>query len=850
MGASKDETQRKGSTMLAKLRNASSAPAQELEQAVLRVLIVAAASAYLLLAVGRDPGLAASLPLTVGMIWLGALALLLATTLSPQTSPPRHLFSILYDIAAISVGMQIAGPYGAPLYPLLLWVALGNGLRFGTIYLYVATSLGLVGFSLVVLSSPFWRNQVPLSIGLMLGLVFVPLYVALLLRRRDGDDALGGRSASNRLLAHVTGELRSPLQGITGTSDLLRETSLNRLQRDYADTIGRCASSLVTLVDNVEDYLRIQRGQLQIHSAEFDLHHVLNGTLRTLRPQFEDFSVQLDLHVDPQTPFQLQGDAHRLRQILTNLITDTARKLGTGRIDLRVHPESLSDTRAELRFELAPHASGAGIAIWEPHAAAAEEGSAPAGGSQSMGLSDIVARQLIVEMGGDFEPDSDSESTATLRFRLPFDLLGAASAAPTLDQARVLVIADERSPNMRQLKEWMRGWHVRFDLVETASAAFVRAEGEARRGDPYHAILVDKPLIDIDAHQFALAMRKAALAANTALMLIAPPETANRQQELYKAGYSALLPSPLDKRLLFNALHAAPELDATSSRHVIRLQSRMDRIRPSGRSRILVAEDNPTSQKFIARVLERAGHEVEVVHNGEEALDALEVGDYDLVVLDMHMPVMDGVQTVKLFRFIHPDRVRLPFVMLTANATPEARFECEAAGIETFLTKPIEATRLAETVNALLASRSHETLERDARRHRDRAPAVEGLEGPPVLNLATLQEVQNLGYGSDFFHELVQGFIRDGNGVLDKMEDALARHDYDDFRDAGHGLKGNAGSIGAVKLYKSCQQAERMSRDDYELMGAQLTNDIRTEFRRACSALIEYSKQLGNNARN
>lgn len=850
MGAGKDETQRKEPTMLATLRNASPAPAQELEQAVLRVLMVAAASAYLLFAVGRDPGLGAFLSLTAGMIWLGALVLLLVTTLSPRTSPPRHLFSILYDVTAICVGMNIAGPYGAPLYPLLLGVALGNGLRFGSIYLYVATSLGAIGFSLVVLSSPFWRNQVPLSIGLMMGLVFVPLYVALRMQRRDADDTLGVRSESDRLLAHVTGQLRAPLQGITGASDLLRETSLNRMQRDYADTIGRCAGSLVMLVDNVHDYVRMQRGQLQIHGAGFDLHNVLNGTLRTLRPQFEDLRVQLDLLVDPNTPFQLRGDARRLRQVLTNLITDTARKLGPGSIALQVCPVSLSDTRAEVRFELTPHPGGAGIAIWDPTVAAAEEASAPVAGYLSMGLSDIVARQLIAEMGGDFESDADAEPTAPLRFRLPFDLLEVTHAAPNLDQARVLLIADERSPNVRQLKEWMRGWHVRFDLVETASAAFVRAEGEVRRGDPYHAILVDKPLIDIDAHQFAVAMRKTALAANTALLLIAPPEAANRRMELREAGYSALLPTPLDKRLLFNALHAAPELDGTASRHVVRLRSRMDRIRPSGRSRILVAEDNPTSQKFIARVLERAGHEVEVVHNGEEALDALEVGSYDLVVLDMHMPVMDGVQTVKLFRFIHPDRVRLPFVMLTANATPEARIECEAAGIETFLTKPIEAARLAETVNALLASRSRETPERDSHRHRDRAPAVEGLEGPPVLNLATLQEVQNLGYGSDFFYELVQGFIRDGNGVLDKMEDALARHDFDDFRDAGHGLKGNAGSIGAVKLYKSCQQAERMSRDDYELMGTQLTNDIRTEFRRACSALIEYSKQLGNNVRN
>lgn len=850
------EMQRAAGGTLGRLRDRRSALGTELEQALLRLLIVVAASVYLGWIVPRAPDTAPMLLAAAGLVWLAALGLLAMALLRPRPSAARRTFAIGCDTAAITVGLLIAGPLGPPLYPLYLLVALGNGLRFGPGPLYLATALSLLGFSVTASHSPYWSSQLPLSVGLLLGLALVPLYAATLLRyqRLRTERAEAAQQSHQLLLSDLTEELREPLHGITGMSDLLRETPLDQEQREYADAISRAAGTLMAMAGNLDDYARIERNQFDSSPIDFDLHTLLNGLLRTLRPRAQDKNLQMDLHVDPEMPYRLHGDAAHLRQILTNLVLDAVRLTRLGGVSVSASLHRDTDRQVQLRFEI--EASCSTLAASNPTSLdpSPDAADAPLAPSSANGfrprLAVAIARRLIVAMGGTVEPVTATARGSLIAFQLPFERQQGDPERDTgLERTRVLVISDEGSENLSRLQEWLRLWHAQTDIVETASAAFMRAEIEARRGDAYHAVVIDKPLIDLDTRQFARALRRVSLSSQTALVLITPPEQVAHRDSLLEAGYTCVLSSPVDKRLLFNALHSAPVAEpGRGASRVVELRSRMSPQHNAARARILIAEDNPTQQKFITRALNSAGHEVELVSNGEEALDALEVSDYDLVVIDMHLPVMDGVQAVKLFRFIHPDRTHMPFVMLTANTTADARMECEAAGIEHFVAKPVDAERLLGVVHELLqrAKGAGPNTDRDVPRVR----ALTTGGDSPVLNLASLQEVQDLGYGSEFFHELVQGFIRDGNAALEKIEDAVSREDYADFRDASQALKGNAGTIGAVKLYKCCQQPERMSRPDFELMASQLASDIGTEFRRACSALIEYSKLLGNNARN
>ncbi len=855
MRGTTDENQRDGASIPAGDEEAGPTLGGAREQDILRVLLVSAASAYLLFSV-PDHARSVALTLTAAAAILGALVLLAFGMFLPQQSIHRRMFTILFDTVAITGGMQLGGEAGAPLYLLYFVSAFGNGFRFGLPFLYVSTSLSLIGYPLVVMNSPFWLGHMALAVGFWVGLAALPVYVAIMLKRLHGVIRRSGRATREqaRFLLEAGLELRPPLNQLLGASDLLRESSLSRGQREFADTICESANSAIAVLHNIVDYAAIAGGKFGLRTTEFDLHNVLNGAVRLLRDQADKRSVRLGLQIDPQTPYQLTGAPAQLRQVLSNLITNALAFARYGQLNVRVRPLYANDSGTMLRFEVEQHGNGEAARLLARLTDRTKR-EATTISYDGTALRAVVAVELVKLMGGTIGVENQEADRSTVWFELPFGPSPAEGlSATSLQHTRVLLISDARSPNIGVVTGRLREWGVQFETNDSASGAFVRAESELRRGHAYHVIIVDKLLIDIDARQFARALRKVTSSTDTALVLITREDNDLEHGSLLEAGYSCLLSSPVDQKLLFNALHSAPVVERHGGERIVPLRPRIDRARTAARSRILVAEDNPTSQKFIARVLERAGHEVDLVHNGEEALDALECGDYNLVMLDMHMPVMDGVQTAKLYRFIYPNN-SLPFVMLTANATTEAKLECESAGIETFLTKPIEASRLLEIIERILERHSggdpsELRTDRDPVRQRERPATNEVFDGAPVLNLASLQEVESLGRGSDFFHELIQGFIRDGNGLLEKMQESLSREDYADFRDASHALKGNAGSIGAVKLYKSCLQVERMSRADFELLGVQTLIDIRGDFRQACAALIEYSKKLGNNASN
>ncbi len=857
MRGTTDENQRDRASNPVDDDEASLALGGALEQDILRLLLVGAASAYLLLSV-PDHGRSGAPTIAAAAAVLGALVLLALGIFLPRPSVQRRMFTILFDTVAITGGMQLGGAAGAPLYLLYLLSAFGNGFRFGLPFLYLTTSLSLIGYPLVVMNSPFWLSHMALAVGFWIGLATLPVYVAFMFKRLYRAIRRGERATSEqaRFLIEAGQELRPPLNRLLGVSDLLRETSLSREQREFADTICESANTAVAVMDNIVDYSAISGGTISLRRTEFDLHNMLNGAVRLLREQANKRSMSLGLQIDPRTPYQLTGAPAQLRQVLSNLITNAVAFARHGRLDVRVRPLRANDTGTILRFEIEQNGSGEAARLLTRVSDRARREASTTTPYDGTALRAVVAVELVKLMGGTIGVENQEAGASTVWFELPFSPSPAEDVAVTsLQHTRVLLVSDERSPNIGVVTGCLGEWGVQLETNDSASGAFVRAESELRRGHCYHVIIVDKLLIDIDARQFARALRKVTSSADTALVLITREDNDLEHRSLLEAGYSCLLSSPVDKKLLFNALHSAPVVERRGGERIVPLRARINRVGTAGRSRILVAEDNPTSQKFIARVLERAGHEVDLVHNGEEALDALECGDYDLVMLDMHMPVMDGVQTAKLYRFIYPNKNNLPFVMLTANATTEAKLECEAAGIETFLTKPIEAPRLLEIIERILERHSGGDLpdlrtDRDLLRQRERPAATELFDGAPVLNLASLQEVESLGRGSDFFHELIQGFIRDGNGLLEKMQESLSQEDYADFRDASHALKGNAGSIGAVKLYKSCLQVERMSRADFELLGVQTLIDIRGDFRQACTALIEYSKKLGQNASN
>src|SRR5690606_13752240 len=248
--------------------------------------------------------------------------------------------------------------------------------------------------------------------------------------------------------------------------------------------------------------------------------------------------------------------------------------------------------------------------------------------------------------------------------------------------------------------------------------------------------------------------------------------------------YFCVLKTPLDKRLLFNAVYAAT-LDTQGQSNVTRLVDVQGAGQADQPLHILVGEDNATNQKVLRKILEFAGHKVTVVGDGEQALDALEEDDsYDLLILDMHMPEMGGIDVVKIMRFSNPRTADLPVIILTADATPDAARLCREAGIDVFLTKPVESTRLLRVVQSLTSSKARPAAEPAAAAE---APSV---DDSPVIDHGALHSLSTLSNDTHFMEELIHGFIEDSRALVDRLRRAVDAQRFEEVRDYVHALKG------------------------------------------------------------
>ena len=292
---------------------------------------------------------------------------------------------------------------------------------------------------------------------------------------------------------------------------------------------------------------------------------------------------------------------------------------------------------------------------------------------------------------------------------------------------------------------------------------------------------------------------------------------------------------------MFNALHASATAQQYESEDVIWLNDRYKRhagIRQSG-LKILVAEDNAINRKVISKILESAGHRPVLVENGEQALDALARETFDLVILDMQMPVVSGLEVVKIHRFTGPKDSSLRFLILTANATTEAMKECREAGVDGYLTKPIEPAKLLDQIDRLAPKGTvPKTGDKPEKIVFETIPAT--LPSAHVLNDATLASLEIMGKRSTFIPELIHGFLHDTEGLLEGMEKAMREKRYSDFRDLAHAMKGSAGSVGVQSLYDVCSVISGVCDDLLGKEASALMHDLVTQYESARYELLAY----------
>jgi two-component system sensor histidine kinase RpfC len=740
----------------------------------------------------------------VALFFISTAALILARTLvNLRASPRRRLLGAFVDFSTASFMLMIGGETSAPLVGIYLWVALGNGFRYGVPYLYFSTALSTAGFGTVLAFNPFWQIHLALGIGILFTMMIVPLYAASLMRQLHSavNHANEANQAKSRFLANMSHELRTPLNGVIGVADLLAETKLDKEQKEFAQIIRASANTLLELIENVLDISRIEAGRILTTNEDFDLHSLVNGTAALMETQAQGKGLVLAAHIAPQTPFHLHGDARHLRQILINLIGNAIKFTEHGRVDVYVRPVGLGQPQ-RLRFEVVD--TGIGIPeaaqsrIFDSFTQADPSITRRFGGS---GLGTTIAKQLVDTLGGQIGLHSRTGEGTTFWVELPFAVQSAqttASAEHFDAPMRVAILAG--SELATRVQTVVRSWGAETVTVENTARLAAELSAYLSGGTPLGAVVVERSALPGDPVAFLHLLRDdPSLAALPVILIESDPSAALSQDARWiQEGYASVLRTPVNTTLLFNAIHAVISHDMPPN--VVSLANRFQsQAGAASALHILVAEDNPVNQRVIRGLLEHAGHKTYLAHDGEEALAMLESGDpaYNLAIIDMHMPHLSGPEVVQRWRFM--ENGHLPVIMLTADARAEAQAACEAAGADTFLTKPVNSRDLINAIARLAAPQKPPAAVEAPLRVQ---PAEE-------LDETVLDELAQLG-GAAFVENLLASFEEDSERALRDIERALAALDYGQWHHQLHMLKGGASDVGANQLAQLCVEAERI----------------------------------------
>lgn len=633
------------------------------------------------------------------------------------------------------------------------------------------------------------------------------------------DQAQAAARAKGEFVANISHELRTPMNAIIGMLELsLRSEQLPSIIFDYLETARDSAQLLLALVNDLLDFSRLEAGKFELDEQDFSLKKVVDDSLRVLAMRAGDQGLELVYRIDEDVPDQLRGDPRRFRQILLNLIGNSIKFTEEGEVVVRIRPLKIDQERVQLQISIRD--TGIGIpeehldTIFQPFTQLDNSSTRKYSGA---GLGLTICREFIEQMGGKILVESRLGSGTTVHITPQFAIssieknVNADDCLEDIRNRRVLIV-DDNATNRLILEETLKYRDVETVSVASGAAALRTLSESVLEGRPFDLVLIDALMPEMDGISLIRQIRKDDSLPDPAVLMLSSADRLRLEKECEILGVSACLEKPISESALLEAMRSAlAQIKSSTMRSFVPL-------RTTGRSlRILVAEDTVANQKVVRSILETRGHQVVIAPNGIEAVREFGKQPFDIVLMDVQMPTLDGLQATRLIRE-NPQSEETPIIALTAHAMKGDRIRCLQAGMDGYLSKPFEADELIRLV---------ETTRRIADQiHGDRNQFLEIKNGdsmeqhqvdsqPISVQIVDLKlALERLAGDAELLKQLSVMYLEDVPNLLNELRQAFERGDSGEVTRLSHSICGLSATFGAQKCCSVARAMEDCGRRD------------------------------------